>query len=329
MNKEHLISYVDKFKDFRILVIGDVVLDHYVFGKVERLNPEAPVPILHAQKETEMTGGAGNVAKNSAGLGAKTILVSVVGNDEAGKRIGQAAEAENYSLVAVTDYSRPTIRKVRYLVNNQQLLRVDFEETHDVGKDIEEQLILAIQTAAEKVDAILISDYAKGVITKKVAEAILAVAKEKNIPVGADIKPSRAAFVKGVAFISPNLKEGSEILGLNPLEQKKQDFGDIARQLQEKMKTDIFMTLSANGMYVLAADGTDEHVPVEHMPEVFDSSGAGDSAITTILLARLAGATAHEAARMGNAAGTVVVSKVGSVGLTPVELKNMLTHHHE
>lgn len=329
MNKEALASYIDKFSQFKVLVVGDVVLDHYVFGKVERLNPEAPVPILHAQHDKDMTGAAGNVAKNAAALGAKTTLIGVVGNDEAAKQIIDAAKVEGYELQAVVDHARPTIRKVRYLVGSQQMLRVDFEETHDIEAAIEQKLIDHIQAAVEGVDAVLISDYAKGVITKNVAEAIVVAAKKRGIPVGADIKPSRAKFVKGIDFVSPNLKEGHEFLGLNPLEHGVKKPADIARAIYEKMNTNVFLTLSANGIYVVAADGSNEHVPVEHTPEVADTSGAGDTAFTTIVLAQLAGASPIEAAQLGNAAGSVVVGKVGSVGLTPQELKNMVTHHHE
>ncbi|MBI3255649.1 MAG: D-glycero-beta-D-manno-heptose-7-phosphate kinase [Candidatus Andersenbacteria bacterium] len=329
MNSEKLASYVDKFSQFKVLVVGDVVLDHYVFGKVERLNPEAPVPILHAQKDKNMTGAAGNVAKNAAGLGAKTVLIGVVGNDEAAKQIAKAAAQEGYELSAVVDEGRPTIRKVRYLVGSQQMLRVDFEETHDVAGTVEKKLIDHIQAAIEGVDAVLISDYAKGVITKNVAEAIVSAAKKRGIPVAADIKPSRAKFVKGIDFVSPNLKEGHEFLGLNPLEHGVKKPQEIARAIHEKMNTNVFLTLSADGVYVVASDGTDEHVPVEHTPEVADPSGAGDTAFTTFVLAQLAGASPSEAAQLGNAAGSVVVGKVGSVGLTPTELKNMVTHHHE
>lgn len=328
MSKHSLLPYIEKFQDFKILVIGDVVLDHYVFGKVERLNPEAPVPILHVQKEKEMTGAAGNVAKNAAALGATVTLIGVVGNDESAKRVKQAAEAENYESRVVVDYTRPTIRKNRYLVGSQQLLRVDFEETHDIAADVETKLIEEITAAAVDVDAIIISDYAKGVVTKAVAEAVLAAGKEKNIMIAADIKPSRAAFVKGATFISPNLKEGHEFLGLNPLEHSKKDPAEIAKLLHQKMETDVFLTLGAGGVYVEATDGTSQHVPQEHVAEVFDVSGAGDTAIVALVLSRLAGASVIEAAEISNAAGAVVVGKVGSVGLTQEEIKNMLEHKH-
>lgn len=329
MNKEGLVAYIENFKNFKVLVVGDVFLDHYIFGKVERLNPEAPVPILHAQKETLMTGGAGNVAKNLASLGGSTILVGVIGSDMAAEQIKSAAKAEQYEFKAVSDNSRPTIRKVRYLVNSQQLLRVDFEETNDISEAVENQLIKEITDASSKVDAILISDYAKGVITKRVAQAVMAIAKEKSIPVAADIKPSRAALVTGVAFISPNLKEGHEFLGLNPLEHDKKEPAEIALELAEKMNTDVFLTLGADGIYVETRQGVREHIPQEHASEVFDVSGAGDTAMSTLLLSRLAGASPQECAQLANAAGAVVVSKVGSVAVTPQELKDMIMHHHE
>lgn len=327
MNKEALALYVDKYSQFKILVVGDVMLDHYVFGKVERLNPEAPVPVLHVQKEQDATGGAGNVAKNIAALGGKAVLLAVGGKDETATRLGEAAAREGYEMQLVEDGDRPTIRKTRFLVGSQQLLRVDFEDTTDVKNAVEKKIVDHIQALAGEADAILISDYAKGVVTESVVQAAMSAAKKHAIPIAADIKPSRAKFVIGVSFISPNLKEGYEFLGINPLEHGQLEPREVAEQLQKKMKTDVYLTLGAGGVYVKTA-AVSEHVPQEHVAQVFDVSGAGDTFIATILLSLLAGASPVEAAKLGNAAGAVVVAKVGSVGLTSDELGQMITHAH-
>jgi D-glycero-beta-D-manno-heptose-7-phosphate kinase len=328
MSTDTLVSYVEKFKDFTILVVGDVMLDHYVFGKVERLNPEAPVPVLHAQKEQDATGGAGNVAKNVAMLGAKALLVGVAGNDVTADTLMEAGSREGYEMTLVKDESRPTIRKTRFLVNAQQLLRVDFEDSKDVQGAIEKKLIDHIQSLAGEADAILISDYAKGAVTQAVVQAAMSAAKKHNIPIAADIKPSRAKFVVGVSFISPNLKEGYEFLGVNPLEHGQMNPSQVAQELHKKMKTDVYLTLSAGGVYV-KTDSVDEQVIQDHVVQVFDVSGAGDTFMATVVLAQLAGASGVEAAKIANAAGAVVVGKVGSVGLTSKELIHMLVHDHE
>ena len=328
MNKDTLVSYIDSFRQFKVLVVGDVMLDHYVFGKVERLNPEAPLPVLHAKKGQDATGGAGNVAKNAAALGVHATLLSVVGQDPAAVLLSVAAKREIYDLQAISDVGRPTVKKSRFLVNGQQLLRVDFEDTTDISGYLENELVQRISSLAGQADAILISDYAKGVVTKAVVDAAMAVAREKNIPIAADIKPSRAKLVVGVSFISPNLKEGYEFLGVNPLEHGQLEPSEVAATLHDKMKTDVYLTLGAGGVYV-KTDTVDEHVPQEHVAQVFDVSGAGDTFMVALLLATLAGASPVEAAKIGNAAGAVVVGKVGSAALTPAELKDMLSHRHE
>lgn len=318
---------ISKFSQKKILVVGDGMLDRYVFGKVERLNPEAPVLILHAQHEKAATGGAGNVAKNAAALSAQTTLISVVGGDQAAQQLEDAARAEGYEPRFVTDAKRPTIEKIRYLVGSQQMLRVDYEAKEDVKEKIEMELIVILKEAFAEADAIIISDYAKGTITKKVAAAVFEAGKGKWI--AADVKPSRAAYVVGASMISPNRKEAHEFLGLNPLEHNGKTASELAELLHAKMKTEVYITLGDEGMYVYTDEATRGFVHQAHVVKVFDVSGAGDTAMAVITLARLAGATPLEAAAIGNAAGAVVVSKVGAVGLTQDELLNMIAHKHE
>ena len=193
---------------------------------------------------------------------------------------------------------------------------------------MEEELLQLIRTMfADGVDGVIVSDYAKGVVTERVAQELLALSVEHNVPLAADVKPSRVKFFKGATFMSPNLKEGHEFVGLSHLEQK-QDWGALAKKLSEEFSTDIYLTLGADGVYVATEDGTAEHVAQEHTAEVFDVSGAGDTFITSVLLSLLCGATPVEAGKIGNAAGSVVVQKVGSVGLSATELIGVLSHEH-
>lgn len=321
-----VIQLVGKFPSHRILVVGDVMIDRYVIGQVERLNPEAPVPILHAKSEHRATGGAGNTAKNAAALGATATLVSVAGADRASEELEAAAAEEGYRAVLVKDSSRPTVEKKRYIVSSQQMLRVDHEATHDITGAVEEQVVAAIHEAAKTADAIIVSDYAKGILTAAVAEAVMTAAATYKIPVMADVKPSHINRFKGVTYISPNRKEAHEYLGLNQHLQGGCSREELASRLHATFETNVFLTLSQDGMYIFSKDTTGIHVPQIHRVEVADTSGCGDTAAVAIVLAKLCGASDVEAAEIGNAAGAVIATKIGAVALSQEELLQALLH---
>lgn len=331
MKPERLREIAGQFSSKRLLVIGDAVIDMYVFGKVERLNPEAPVPILHAKETKYATGGAGNTAKNAAMLGAATTLISVVGDDERAGDLEKAAREEGYTTAFIRDPSRPTIEKTRFLVGSQQLLRVDHEEVHDISGDIENQVVAAIKKHAGNVDAIIVSDYAKGVVTQKVAETVMAAMKEHNLLVMADVKPSRVSYFTGASFMSPNRKEAHEYLGLNQHENGGRKPEELAAMIAESFDTTVFLTLSDQGMYVLEKNGQGTHLPVEYVKadEVLDPSGCGDTAAVALTLSKLAGASDVEAGDIANGAGATVARKIGSTGLTQEELLHTMTQHHK
>lgn len=326
MNLDRAQQLLKAFAGKRLLVVGDVVLDRYVDGKVERLNPEAPVPILHAQGERQATGGAGNVAKNARHLGGETILVSVVGDDAAGREIASAAAAEGYTAALIQDASRPSIEKRRYYVGSQQMLRVDYEETHDITGKVEEEVLAAIAKWGKNVDGILVSDYAKGVITPRVAELIMELMRVRGLPVMVDLKPSRVKYFQGVTFMSPNRKEAHEFLGLPLHARGGVSKEELAVRLRDAFESTIFLTLSEEGIYVLGREGIGAHFPQSFVgrDEVADPSGCGDTVATTVLLAKMAGAQDAEAAELANAAAGVVVRKVGSVAASPEEIVQTL-----
>jgi rfaE bifunctional protein kinase chain/domain len=327
MSLERARDILSEFGRKKILVIGDIVLDHYVFGEVERLNPEAPVPVLRATHEEEQTGGAGNVAKNTAQLGAPTRLLAVVGDDRDADVLKRAADDEGYEAVLIRDPSRPTIRKTRhiakYRMEGQQLLRVDNERTHDIEGVVEEQLIEALRDEIRSgVDGIIVSDYSKGTITRRVAEELLDLAGQHDVLVAADVKPSRAAYFVGATLVSPNVNEAHEYLGINMLERKVEP-RELARLVYMKMCADVYLTLGADGLYVYNGGNTGVHLA---QPErAIDPSGAGDTAIAVMLASLLAGATAQEAGELANAACGIVVKKVGAVGLTSDELRGAVS----
>lgn len=316
------------FKGKRILVIGDICIDHYITGVVERLNPEAPVPILRVTGERSVTGAAGNTAKNIAALTAKASLISIAGKDAAADQFEELARVEGYAVQLVRDASRTTIRKVRHLVHSQQLLRVDYEQTHEIADALQEKLLSAVEKAIQDgLDAIIVSDYAKGVITEHVGQRLVALAQQHHFWLAADVKPAQARYFVGASAISPNRKEGYEFLGLDSLTSKLSPKA-IAEQLAKKMQSEVYLTLGADGMQVVAK-AVNKHVPQEHVVEVFDVSGAGDTAAVMLTLARLAGATPEEAAELANAAGAVVVGKVGSATVEPAEVVAMISHKHQ
>lgn len=325
---ERAMALIEAFAGKCILVVGDVMLDHYVEGKIDRVNPEASVPLLDVEKTESRSGGAGNVAKNVAALGARAVVVGVVGSDQTAEELRAAAKHEGYDPRFIVDKSRPTTRKMRFLTATQPLLRVDHEERRDVDQAIEDELIaVGRRFIPDRVDGIIISDYAKGVVTERVGKEIVQLANNRQIPVAGDAKPARLSFVKGATLVSPNLKEAHEFAAL--YDQKELEIEALAKWISEKLDTTACITLGADGMYVQEGSGAGAHILQEHRKEVFDVSGAGDTAITALLLARLAGATFTEAATLANAAGAVAVSQVGSVGVKADELRDMICHQHE
>lgn len=331
---ERATELINAFQGKMILVIGDVMLDHYVQGKVKRMNPEADVPLLDVKKTESRSGGAGNVAKNVVTLGARAVTVGVVGDDQTAEELKAVAEQEGHDPRFVIDATRPTTRKTRFLMDEQPLLRVDHEVCGDIAHDVEDEIIAVVrQLILDGVDGIIISDYAKGVITERVGTAIVKLAAGQNIPVAGDAKPSRLNYVKGATLVSPNLKEarkfarqygGQASQGKHDLDVEK-----LAQWISNKLETTACITLSADGMYIWEKSRKGTYVPQEHKKEAFDVSGAGDTAITTLLLARLAGANFAEAAYLANAAGAVAVSYVGSVGVKIDELRGMVCHEYE
>lgn len=324
----HLIDILHRFAGKRLLVVGDVMLDRYVFGKVDRINPEAPVPILRAESARMSTGGAGNTARNASALGAETTLVAVTGVDAPADDLKAAGRREGYRSVLIEDSGRRTTEKRRYLVRSQQMLRVDEEDTADIGSAVEARVIGAIEAEVGRVDAILVSDYAKGVITQGVAAAIMRAKETHDLLVLADIKPPSIGHFVGVTAISPNLKEAHEYLGLNRL-QAGCSREELASRLHERFKVDVYLTLSEDGIFVRSRETPGRHVSQAHRVEVADTSGCGDTAAVVLILARLCGASDTEAAELANAAGAVIASKIGATTLTLQELIEVLTQTHD
>ncbi len=303
----------------RVVTIGDVMVDRFVYGEVTRVSPEAPIPILARQREAVMLGAAGNVARNVAALGGLASLVGVIGDDEpardALRLVGQEAGIEGF---LIRDEGRPTTLKTRFVSQGQQLLRVDLEKTHAVTADVESRLVRTLHDAARGAGAILLSDYGKGVASPAVIEACLAAAAANGAVLIVDSKARSFSRYGGADLIKPNAAELAYATEL-PAETDAEVEAALAGALALTDARAIVVTRAAKGMS-LAVRGQ----PVRHFsrppPEVFDTSGAGDTALAALGLALAAKAPADQAIEFALLASSVVVEKAGTATATPEEL---------
>lgn len=323
MKKQNYNQIFESFSHKKILIIGDVMIDAYYWGKVERISPEAPVQILDTQNTENRLGGAANVARNVKALGATPILASVIGDDEKANillQILQQRQMPQMGLLKSTN--RPTTVKTRLIADGQHLLRVDEETTQPICPETELNFIQLIFNiiGKEKVDAIIFEDYDKGVITENLITAVVDMANDKKIPTLVDPKKRNFLFYKGVTLFKPNFKELTE--GLK-LEFAKTNFEALEAACQ-KMRTEhgqnmIMTTLSEQGI-AIAGDGFFYRLPAE-IRDIADVSGAGDTVISTAALCLAAGMQPNEIARISNIAGGLVCEKVGVV---PIDKKQLL-----
>ncbi|WP_423792405.1 bifunctional heptose 7-phosphate kinase/heptose 1-phosphate adenyltransferase [Methanocaldococcus indicus] len=299
-----------------IIVLGEVMLDKYTYGKVERINPEAPVPILNVVEERYTLGGAGNVANNIASLNHGVFLVSILNNDEFGKCIKELCEKNNIKYYFISD-GRPTIVKHRFVAlgYNQQLLRVDYEKVYPINDNLAEKILEVIKNLNEKSNILIISDYAKGLITKELMESIKKEFKGKIL---VDPKPKNIELYKKVYLIKPNLKEASQILGIE-IENKDDEVEKAGLELVDKYNSNFVITRSEKGATLITLDGEIFHIPTK-VKEVHDVSGAGDTFIAVLGYALDKGYDLVDAVKLANKASSIVVGKVGTATVCLEEL---------
>jgi len=321
------IELIEKFKDLPILVVGDIMLDRFTYGIVTRISPESPVPVLSVERENMMLGGAGNTLSNLTHLGCKGRIVSIIGDDENGKLLKNVAKKNGIDpsgLIKCSD--RPTIVKTRFLAGHQQLLRTDYERISPVPEKYLQKLLKKASAAMDGAGAVIISDYGKGLLIPELIKELIAMAREKCIPVLVDPKGKDFGKYAGADVVTPNKKELCEATGGIPLDTDKQ-VEDAASQLIEQSGVScIVATRSKDGMSVVTKDDV-THIRGAEDIEVFDVSGAGDTVIATIAAALGAGSTIVEAASMANIAGSIVVAKVGTAPIRAEELRAFLANH--
>ena len=311
------------FKKKRVIVVGDVMLDRYTFGVVERLSPEAPIPVVRKLSEKFVLGGAANVAANLASLGAGVDLFGVVGNDHNKDLVIDILREKNINGKGLLVHrTKPTILKHRIVSGTgHQLLRVDEEDTANLDSGAEEEMVRRMGDVIKSCDVIILSDYAKGVFSKKLVHAILKAAKAHGKKVLADFKPKNKEMFAGVDLLSPNLKEAMEMSGLERIEE-------IGAALMEYFGADVMLTRSGDGISAFKkSDKSHHHVPGKKI-KVFDVSGAGDAAIAVAALALASGLGLEDAAHLANTAGAIVVQKPGTATISIEELESALQAEH-
>lgn len=321
-DNSHIKNAIKNFSKKRILVIGDIMLDHYVFGEVARISPEAPIPVLKKVREEYMPGGAGNVASNLSSLGAKVWVAGIVGNDHAFLTLKKMFKEKKINFEAVlVNPDKPTITKERFVSRDQHMLRLDTEETTMLPPSDEKKFEVMIKKVLKNCDGIIFSDYAKGCFSKRLAQSIIKIAKKSKKPVFADIKPQNKDYFRGVKVITPNLKEALEMTG-------EKEVYKAGKKLQDFYKTDIVITKSQDGISIFKKNGKVIDVPTKSVT-VLDVSGAGDTFISAQVLSFLSGLSLEDSGIVANAAGTIVVQKPGTAVINQEELVSAIeTHNH-
>jgi D-beta-D-heptose 7-phosphate kinase/D-beta-D-heptose 1-phosphate adenosyltransferase len=322
LDRRRLERIVARFPRVRLLVIGDVMLDEYLWGEVERISPEAPVPVVHVRGESTVLGGAGNVVRNILALGGSCDFCAVIGDDACGRRVVDLLKdlgVDPAGLVRVE--GRPTSHKTRVVARSQQVVRFDREVEEGLPPAASRRLLRAIEAVLPSVQGAILEDYGKGVLAPALALRIMRRLRAAGIQVAVDPKDALAPF-RGAALVKPNLREVEHLTGIRV--RSPGDLGRAVARLRRAVGPGrIVVTRGADGMTVFEGDGPgiDVHTAAR---EVFDVQGAGDTTIAALALALLAGATLLEAAVIANAAVGVVVGKIGTAVVTPEELLERL-----
>jgi D-beta-D-heptose 7-phosphate kinase/D-beta-D-heptose 1-phosphate adenosyltransferase len=303
-----------------LLVIGDLMLDHFLVGAVDRISPEAPVPVVRFDHERFRLGGAANVAHNAAALGARVYVVGIVGEDDAGGLIrADLAKLGIDSTGVVSDRQRRTTRKLRVVTSrNQQVARIDYEDDREAAGDLEAEVVSRIEQLSSSADAIVISDYLKGTVSRGVAAGAIDAAKRRDIPLLVDPKVPHIDYYAGASVITPNHHEAEAVTHMRI--RTSEEAIAAARRFRERAQCDcVLITRGEHGMTLLGSDGEAE-LPAEAR-EVADVTGAGDTVVATMALALAAGASLIDAARLANRAASIVVGKFGPATVSIRELR--------
>ncbi len=326
LTQQRIDELLSKVKTQRIAVIGDVMIDRYVWGTVNRISPEAPVPVVEVESESSRLGGAANVATNIVSLGASAFLIGVVGDDISGKEFRtELQQQKTTSDGIVTDPARPTTVKTRVIAHNQHVVRIDSEEKKDVDFSIQQKLYAVIEKNIDTIDGIIIEDYNKGVIVTELIRRIIQLANKHNKIITIDPKFNNFFEYTNVTVFKPNKKETEEALGKKL--STDDDVTAAGRALLQRLSAEnILLTRSEKGMSLFQKDGTITHIPT-HARKVADVSGAGDTVIATLTAVLCAGGTIAESAMLSNVAGGIVCGEVGIIPIDPALLRSTMLEY--
>ena len=319
MEAERLHQIADRFEELRVLVLGDAILDRYVWGDVDRISPEAPVPVVSVTRESTMLGGAANVAWNLASLGAQVEFFSVVGEDPSARELERLlSETKVDSSFVTVDPARPTTVKTRIIARAQQLVRFDRESETEISPKAADVLLESLRARAPRAAAAILQDYGKGLLSDAVIRRSMEILSGAGVPVFVDPKASHWSRFAGAELVKPNLREAQELVGRRVVDAAGLE--SLGREVLDRTGArTIAITRGAAGMDLFHRDGPSEHFPARALA-VGEATGAGDTAIATLTLARAAGGTWPEAAELANAAAAAVVSVPGTAAVTRDEL---------
>jgi rfaE bifunctional protein kinase chain/domain len=303
----------------QVLILGDVMLDEFLWGDVSRISPEAPVPVVEVKRHTFHLGGAGNVARNVRSMEGRPCLAGVIGKDVAGDKVREAlVEAGIEDLLVPADRGRPTTVKTRIIAHHQQVVRADREHADDISTALENTLLSRVRQALPRCSALILSDYQKGVLTPRLMKVVLDLAGKRKMPVLVDPKVRHFAHYRGVSVLTPNHLEAEQATGIRI--RGAADLEAAGQKMLRALKCDaVLVTRGEQGMTLFRRGLKPLHIPAAAR-EVFDVTGAGDTVIAALGLACAAGANLEEAARLANHAAGVVVGKLGTAAATPDEI---------
>jgi D-beta-D-heptose 7-phosphate kinase/D-beta-D-heptose 1-phosphate adenosyltransferase len=310
---------VSRFHGRRIAVLGDLMLDRYLWGRIERISPEAPVPVVEVDRETSTLGGAGNVAANLSALGARPMLFGAVGHDDGAQQLLDALAAKGVeSSHIVRDPARPTTLKTRIVANSQHVVRFDLESREPLAGESLARLIGGIATDLGACEGLIVSDYGKGVVIPATLEAALKIARERGFAVSVDPKESHIDHYQGVSLITPNQNEAGWVQGKRIRDEPT--LMEVGWGLQKRLDARcVLVTRGAEGMSLFERGGRYTHLPTVAR-EVFDVTGAGDTVVSVAALALAVGADFPEACTLANHAAGVVIREIGTASCSPAEL---------
>jgi D-glycero-beta-D-manno-heptose-7-phosphate kinase len=315
----HLKQLIQKFSKIRVLVVGDLILDEYIWGNVSRISPEAPVPVVRVQTRTFLPGGALNVTHNMQALGAIPIPCGVVGSDDRGRLLIRLLKKKGIGTASILkDRSRPTTQKTRVIAHQQQVVRIDEENDSLIDGSMHAAVLREVKKRIQDVDCVIIEDYGKGLIDPRIIREVVLLARRKKLIMGVDPKEEHFEYYKGVTFLTPNLLETQNMAGFKIKDEPT--LRKAGRVLLKKLRAEaVLVTRGEQGMTLFERDGKIHHIKTM-AKEVYDVTGAGDTVIGVFTLALACGASLKESAILSNIAAGIVVGKVGVGVVGPQEL---------